>query len=433
MTQTSEMGQRSQDADANLLELIESHHIGTLQHYKKGRILYWQGDPVEQVFVIKKGAVKVFSLSREGKAYTYTILGVGGMIGATAYLLGKEHESIAEAMEDTYVIALPPREFEHLLTSDPRFSATVTRQLAQNLHSLSGKVRELSFLDVQQRLKHTLMRLADQYGLATDRGVKIDLHITHKEIGELIAANRTTITSYLNELKRQGYLWQEGHRLVIIAPEHMEILDNLSQSVLDGDDLEAMRWARKAVEEGVDPTKALDALIGGMRQVDRAYVRDEIGLPDVVMAAYAMKSAIPIVEEQIERTGKEMGTLGTVVIGTVRGDIHDIGKTIVAMLLKTRGFKVIDLGFDVTAEQFVKAVREYAPNVLAMSALTTTTAPEQRKVIKALKEEGLRDEVKVMVGGGAITRSLAGEIEADGYEPSARRAVELAWRLTTQT
>ena len=417
----------------DILEFLESHHVGTLKHYKKGSVLYWQGDPVESIFVVKRGAVKAFSISRDGKAYTYDILGVGRLLGAATYLLGGAHDSMAEAVEETDVIAIPLADFDHWLTNDPLFSVVVMRQLARAVHALSGKVRDLGFLDVQQRLKHSLVRLADEHGLVTEKGVKIDLDITHEEIGELVAANRTTITACLSELRRQGYLWREGQHLVIIPPEHIEILDGLSRSVAGGNDQEAVGWARKVIEEGVDPLKALDALAGGMRQVDRAYARGEIDLPDVVLAAFTMKSAIPIVEGEVRRAGKKVGTLGTVVVGTVFGDIHDIGKTMVTMLLKARGFEVIDLGVDVTVERFVETVREHRPGVLALSALTSTSAPEQGKVIRALEQEGLRDDVSVIVGGGAVTQEFAAHVRADGYEPSAGGAVELAWRLANRT
>ncbi len=430
-TTAVEIAKEPRHAGSTILDLVQAHRIGSPRRYRKGNVLYWQGDPVEHIFVVASGAVKVSSISRDGRAYTYDILGTDRLIGAAAYLLGGNHESMAEALEDTDVLLISPQDFEHTLSSDPVFSAVVMRHLAQGVHRLSDKARDLSFLDVQQRLKHSLARLADEHGLATENGVKIDLDITHEEIGALVAANRTTITTCLNELKRLGYLWTEGRRLVIIPPRHIEILDNLSRSMVCGADRDALRWASRAVEAGVDPIKALNALTSAMKQVDRSYVQNEMDLPDVVLATYAMKSALPTVEKEIKQTGQQVGSLGTVIIGTVLGDIHDIGKTLVTMLLKARGFEVVDLGVDVASARFVWAVRKHQPDVLALSALTTVSAPEQGKVIHALRKEGLRDRVKIMVGGGAVTQTFADQVGADGYAPTARGAVELAWRLCT--
>jgi 5-methyltetrahydrofolate--homocysteine methyltransferase len=429
MARTIRVGEGFERTGSGILELVEAYHVGRLKRYEKGQVLYWQGDPGNHVFVVREGKVKVLSVSRQGKAHTYEILGAGRLVGAIAVLLGGEHESTAEALRHTDVYVIPVAEFEHLLVTDSTFSMAVMRELAQTARLLTSQARDLSLMDVPQRLKHGLVRLAGEHGLVTERGVKLDLEITHEEIAELVAANRSTVTACLNELKRQGYLWKEGRRLVILLPEHIEILDSLSQAVVQGNAQEATHRARKAVEERVDPIRALDALTCGMKEVDKGFAREELALPDVVMAAFAMKSAMPIVEGEIKRTGRQLGALGTIVIGTVHGDIHDIGKTMVAMLLMTEGFKVIDLGVNVTAEQFVEAIREHRPDIVAMSALTTMTAPEQAKVVTVLKEEGLRDKVKIMVGGGAITQALAEDIEADGYEPTACGAVGLAKRL----
>ncbi|MFW6056774.1 MAG: cobalamin-dependent protein, partial [Chloroflexota bacterium] len=152
-------------------------------------------------------------------------------------------------------------------------------------------------------------------------------------------------------------------------------------------------------------------------------------LPDLVGAADAMTAATPVIEEEIKRTGAERQSTGTVVIGTVYGDIHTIGKTMVATLLQAEGFTVYDAGINVTAEQFVESVRTQKPDILAMSALMTMTAPEQRKVIETLQSEGLRDSVKIMVGGGAITQEFADTIGADGYDPTAPGAAKLARKL----
>jgi corrinoid protein of di/trimethylamine methyltransferase len=208
-----------------------------------------------------------------------------------------------------------------------------------------------------------------------------------------------------------------------------QILEGLKKAVLEYDGEAAADWADKAVEQKVDPLKALDALTGAIRQVGEGFGKGDLWLPDLVGAADAMKKAMPIIEEEISRSGKEQRTLGVVVIGTVRGDLHDIGKTMVATMLTAEGFTVHDLGIDVPAEQFVVGTKEHKADILAMSALLTTTAPEQRKVIEMLAAQGLRDRVKVMVGGGAITENFAESVGADGYDPTAPGAAKLARKL----
>ncbi|HUV45821.1 MAG TPA: cobalamin-dependent protein [Dehalococcoidia bacterium] len=208
-----------------------------------------------------------------------------------------------------------------------------------------------------------------------------------------------------------------------------EILENLKKTIIEYDSEGAASWARKAVQEKIDPVKALATMTAAIKQVGDGFARGELWLPELVGAADAMTSATPIIEEEIKRRGTKRESLGTVVIGTVYGDIHSIGKTMVAVLLTADGFVVNDLGINVTAENFVEGVKRYSPDILAMSALMTMTAPEQKKVIATLKKEGLRDKVKIMVGGGAITQEFADSIGADGYDPTAPGAVKLARRL----
>ena len=209
-----------------------------------------------------------------------------------------------------------------------------------------------------------------------------------------------------------------------------EILAKLKKAVIEYNAEAAASWARKALEEGIDPLEALDALTKGIKQVGDGYGRGELWLPDLIGAAEAMSSAMPIIEEEIKSRGMKRETAGVIIIGTVKGDIHDIGKNIVATLLTIDGFDVIDLGVDVAAEKFIEAMIKHKPSILAMSALLTMTAPEQRKVIDALKKEGIRDKVKVLIGGAAITQEFADDIGADGYDPTAAGAVNLARRLT---
>lgn len=208
-----------------------------------------------------------------------------------------------------------------------------------------------------------------------------------------------------------------------------EILENLSRSVLTFDERGAAEWAERAVAEGVDPLKAMDALVVAIKEVGDAFGRGDAFLPELIGAAGSLLRAMPIIEAEILRRGAERKSLGKVVIGSVAGDIHNIGKSMVSSLLTAAGFSVHDLGIDVSTEKFLRSVKEHQPDILAMSALLTTTAPEGKKVIDALKEAGMRDKVKVMIGGGAITAEFARRIGADGYDPTAPGAVKVAGAL----
>ena len=208
-----------------------------------------------------------------------------------------------------------------------------------------------------------------------------------------------------------------------------EVLENLKKAIVECDSEEAVNLARRAIQEKIDPIKILAAMTAAIRQVGDSFGKGELWLPDLVGAADAMTSATPIIEEEMKRRGTTRESLGIVVIGTVYGDIHTIGKTMVATLLTAEGFVVNDLGINVTSERLVEGIKKYKADILAMSALMTMTAPEQRKVIETLKKEELRDKVKIMVGGGAITQEFANSIGADGYDPTAPGAVKLAKRL----
>ena len=170
----------------------------------------------------------------------------------------------------------------------------------------------------------------------------------------------------------------------------------------------------------------MDAMTTAIRAVGNRFSTGELGLPDLIGAAEAMQSAMPILEREIKRHREEVISSGTVVIGTVRGDIHTVGKALVVVLLRVAGFKVYDLGVDVKTEQFIEGIDIYRPNILAMSTLMTTTVRELEKVIDNLEKNGIRDRVKVMVGGGAVTEKLANHIGADGYAATATGAVEVA-------
>jgi corrinoid protein of di/trimethylamine methyltransferase len=208
-----------------------------------------------------------------------------------------------------------------------------------------------------------------------------------------------------------------------------QILDDLRRAIKEYDLKGAADLAQKAMDSGIDPIDALAALTEAIRDVGQAFGRSELFLPELAGAADAMQAAMPIIEAGINKRGTTRESSGKVIMGSVFGDVHNIGKTMVCTLLTADGFEVIDLGIDVECDTFIQAVKEHKPNVLGMSALLTTTAAEQKKVIDTLKEEGLRDQVKIIVGGGAISEEFAEKIGADGYDPTAPGAVALANRL----
>ena len=206
-------------------------------------------------------------------------------------------------------------------------------------------------------------------------------------------------------------------------------IQSLKGVILDFDIDRAEEVARNAVDSGTDPLLAAAALTDAIRQVGDAFGKGDLFLPDLVCASEVLKKAFPIINDAIEKKGAPQESLGKVVIGTVLGDIHSIGKGMVSTLLYAAGFKVIDLGINVKGEDFLKAVKDEKANVLAMSALLTTTAMEQKKVIEGLKEAGIRDRVKVVVGGSPINQEFADSIGADGYGSTAPEGVRVVKRL----
>jgi trimethylamine corrinoid protein len=206
----------------------------------------------------------------------------------------------------------------------------------------------------------------------------------------------------------------------------MDPLEGLAKAVDEYDADAAERYARQALADGLDPVAAFEAMTAAIKSIGDEFEAGTRWLPDLIAAAGAMQAAAPVLEEALKSSGGTRSSLGTVVAGTVQGDIHSIGIEIVCTLLVAADFEVHYLGIDIPAEKFVAAVRENDADIVALSALLTVTSAEDKKVIRLLDEAGLRDRVKVMVGGGAINADFAASIGADGYEPSAPGAVELA-------
>lgn len=208
-----------------------------------------------------------------------------------------------------------------------------------------------------------------------------------------------------------------------------EILNRLRSAIVECDDKAAADIAAETVRRDIDPILSFNTMADAMSEVGVRYEASEIWLPELVSAAAAMQAATPVLEDEIKKRGVARATLGTVVAGTVAGDIHSIGVEMVCTLLIGAGFQVHYLGIDVSIDAFIKAVKETNADVLAMTALLSVTAVQQKNVIDALVAENLRDSVKVMVGGAAVTADFADEIGADGYDYSAAGAVVLAKRL----
>ena len=199
-------------------------------------------------------------------------------------------------------------------------------------------------------------------------------------------------------------------------------------AVMEGNAPEAASQVEAALAAGVSPSDVLyQGCIAAMDKVGQLFEDGEYFVPEMLIAARAMQAAMDVLKPHLAE--EEIGAAGTAVIGTVAGDLHDIGKNLVGMMMGGAGFKVIDLGTDVSPEAFVKAVRESAPDLIGMSALLTTTLPSMEKTIQALQETGLRDKVKVMIGGAPVTQDFADQIGADGFAPDASQAARLAKTL----
>jgi corrinoid protein of di/trimethylamine methyltransferase len=204
----------------------------------------------------------------------------------------------------------------------------------------------------------------------------------------------------------------------------------MQQSVIDGAPERAAELASLALRDGIAPLDAINqGYIPGMQQVGEQFGLRQMFLPDMMASAEAMKAAMNVLEPELTKDGSERPYLGTVVLGTVKGDIHEIGKALVGTLLQANGFKVIDLGVDVSGEKFAATVREMNADIVGCSALLTTTMRNQKSVIEALDGQGLRPAVKVIIGGAPVTRQWAQEIGADGYSKDAVSAVELVKSL----
>jgi corrinoid protein of di/trimethylamine methyltransferase len=205
----------------------------------------------------------------------------------------------------------------------------------------------------------------------------------------------------------------------------MSAREDLYQAVLEGNATQAKTVTQQALSDGVEPQELLNkAMIPAMDEVGQRFEANEYFVPELLIAARAMKASLELLKPLLAAGGLQ--PVGRVAIGTVKGDLHDIGKNLVAAMLEGGGFEVIDLGVDVAPERFIEAVKEKGASIIALSALLTTTMPAMQTTIKALEEASLRERVKVMIGGAPITKHYADQIGADGYSDNANGAVAVA-------
>ncbi|MBN2549853.1 MAG: corrinoid protein [Anaerolineales bacterium] len=211
---------------------------------------------------------------------------------------------------------------------------------------------------------------------------------------------------------------------------HTELFQAMAQCIIDGDAEAAEKLANQAIELGIDPLEAINqGFVIGVNHVGDEFSCGNAFLPELVMAGEAMKIAVSTLEPEMARRGTQRQVFGKVVLATIHGDIHDIGKTLVGTMLSAAGFKVYDLGVDVPVTKIIEKAREVEADIVAVSALLTTTMVRQRDVVEALDDMGLRPRIKVMVGGAPVTSEWVKEIGADGYSEDAIGAVQVAKQL----
>ena len=206
-------------------------------------------------------------------------------------------------------------------------------------------------------------------------------------------------------------------------------INQLFQAILDGDNVQASICVKQALEEKLDPAVILnEGMVRAMGEVGRLFEEGEYFVPEMLISARAMKTSLAELKPHLVQSN--IASSGKVIAGTVKGDLHDIGKNLVCMMLEGAAYEVIDLGTDVSPDQFIEAAKTNGANLVVMSALLTTTMVNMRTTVDAFKEAGIRDRVKILVGGAPVTENFAHEIGADGYASDASRAVTLARRLS---
>jgi 5-methyltetrahydrofolate--homocysteine methyltransferase len=207
-----------------------------------------------------------------------------------------------------------------------------------------------------------------------------------------------------------------------------DLLEQLSTAILEGDAETTTKLVQQGLDDGIAPKEILDdGMIVGMNEVGARFKRGDMFVPEVLMSADAMSEGLILLRPELTKANVKL--IGTILLGTVKGDLHDIGKNLVGMMCEGSGFEVVNLGFNVPPEEFVAGIKEHKPNIVGMSALLTTTMRAMGQTIKAIEEAGLRDEVKIIVGGAPVDQEFADRIGADGYGSNAVAGSDLAKRL----
>jgi CRP/FNR family cyclic AMP-dependent transcriptional regulator len=412
----------------NMIGMIEAHHLGVEKRFRRGKVLFWQNDPVDSLFLVKTGKVKTSTLSEDGKNRIYGIWGRGTFLGTTSQFLNENHLMTAYVFQTADILIVSPADLKTMVMKEPACALSVIQYLAYFVKVFMREVDALSFLDVEERLKRNLESLAFQHGHDTSDGIEIDLNVTHEEIAELTSANRTTITGHLNNLKKQGYLWSSGRHLVIVPHDHIRILENLSEAVLAADSADANRWTGRAIKEKIDLVKLLDVLtraVGEAGVGHASHIGKDLDVGKVVGVA---RSALETLLAQYVKP--RQSPLGLVVIGTVQGDTHDLGKLMASILLARAGFGIVDLGINIGWGQFAEAVQENRASVLAMSSALTVDHQQQEIAREIFARSGLLKQATLVVGGAGFSKEIADKLGAAAYAGSVLNTVQLAKNLS---
>lgn len=396
-------------AAPEMLRILEARGVGRPRRLCQGEVLFLQDEPLEWIYLIKSGRVKSQAISEGGKGQSFGIWGRGHTLGLTAHVLGKNHLFVASAWDDAELLAISPRELDQLLRGDPDFVSAVLYYLARFVEVFQRDVEALSFLDVQARVQRILQNLAQQHGYETTEGLYIDLSITHEEIAELTSANRSTVTVFLNELKKQGYLWTVGRQIVLLPPDHIRILENLSEAISLADSHNARVWAERTLAEGINLAKVFDVLARSLQSVESRYTRGDLTLPQVEGAMVAFEAVASTLENQVRELAKSEPVRDTVLIGAPEGRIHQVGRRILADRLVLSRFRIVDLGAVTPFLRFAESAAKYPTGLLAIYSLFALTPTQVAGFRSDLEGSDIQDQIHIIFGrsdtGGERPRS----------------------------